>query len=106
MASESKIKVKNPVVELDGDEVRKLCPLYSPELFTPGRITNSASWCIFVSTVIERGEKRGSHALSCANPLRVGILRNAITSLDHSLTGDFRGFIDDPYYLERNQGKG
>lgn len=35
MASESKIKVKNPVVELDGDEVRKPSPLYSPELLPP-----------------------------------------------------------------------
>lgn len=29
MASETKIKVKNPVVELDGDEVRNLPPFYS-----------------------------------------------------------------------------
>lgn len=74
-----------------------------------GRITSSVSWLRVVHFRLVRHRTRGKTGFR--NPFmcqstRVRTLRNVIASLDHSLTGDLRAFIDDPYYLARNQGKG
>lgn len=68
MASESKIKVVNPVVELDGDEVwSESLSFYNlvPELSLARGVSQACNVscferCIFVLSVIERGEIRGN----------------------------------------------
>jgi hypothetical protein len=68
MASESKIKVVNPVVELDGDEVwSESLPFYilDPELslargLSQACIVSCFERYIFVLSGIQRGETRGT----------------------------------------------
>ena len=104
MASESKIKVKNPVVELDGDEVReqtppilKLKPLHLGAYHEPAFTSwwpslNAGKYGVPVAFMCHWPEVGPNTDASAAHPVPNQLTRKLL--------------IDDPNYLARNQRKG
>lgn len=115
MASESKIKVKNPVVELDGDEVWRPPTLYSLNSGRSGpRITSNAaprdsggafSSCPSLST---RGNTGNRIHHSDAHPHPNMTLNSDATAILGTCADRwiFVRLVDDPYHLAGDQRKG
>lgn len=123
MATEGpKIKVKNPVVELDGDEVWIFLPFYSSNSLASARVSQASRFRAFSggyrpSVPVDAGKHGGGNPLPLYHVSRETKSTRELAiqtrdliehdSLDMHCCANRRVLIvDDPYYLARDQGKG
>lgn len=105
MASETKIKVKTPVVELDGDEVWDNSSFYSSK-FQSACFTSPYILVLGLRVFVENAGKHGGyHDNTCVNRMMTPP-QGFQTHFGHMLTELVFANIDDSYYLARNQRKG
>lgn len=105
MASETKIKVKTPVVELDGDEVWDNSSFYSSK-FQSACFTSPYILVLGLPVFVENAGKHGEyHDNTCVNRTMTPPAGFETLFLTHANQLVFAN-IDDSYYLARNQRKG